>query len=615
MRGCEAASGYEELKHVLKFVKVHLDTQTIEEEEFDQRDYGFFGGRGLVARLLSDYCDPTCDPLGPDNPLIFTTGYFAGTALSSSGRLSVGAKSPLTGTIKESNSGGTFARRMVEQGLKVVMFLGQASDWLIVHVDEQGAFDFLDAREYKGMWNYPFHEAMVARYGERVACASVGPVGEKLGHIGSIAVNEQGTNYPCRLCARGGMGAVMGSKRVKAFVMERPTNPFRIKLDPDAAKEFRELNKVVTDAIRSNPLTGQAMPLYGSAAGVDTTGKMGALPYKNFSGEFAPDWERLGTKMWRNRLLQHGGESTIPCQAGCVVRCSNDFHDDDGNHLSSGIEYETVALMGPNLGIFDPQAVAKLDRLCDDMGLDSIDAGNALSVMMDYGVLPFEDAPAAIAMLESVIDDDSEYGPVLRNGCAAVANHLKVLDADGPVRVAVSKDQAFAAYDPRILRGYGLTWERGPQGADHTAGSAATYMKDMTPIQQADYSLAMNCSCDCCMCLFPWAAVTYNPEAKAALARMAGILAGMEEGPGPEMWLENGTEILNLEYAFNEKAGFVHEGDMFYGGKRNFMYTQPAAATGAAYWSIQDGEPPQASGPAVDPSKIAKEAGENAGND
>ena len=152
-------------------------------------------------------------------------------------------------------------------------------------------------------------------------------------------------------------------------------------------------------------------------------------------------------------------------------------------------------------------------------------------------------------------------------------------------------------------------------GADHTAGSAATYITTMTPVQQADYSLAMNCSCDCCMCLFPWAAVTYNPDAKAALARMAGILAGMEEGPGPDMWLENGTKILNLEYAFNEAAGFSHDQDLFYGGKRNFMYTVPAAATQAAYWSIQDGEPPTAGGPAVDPSKIAKAAGEEAGND
>lgn len=597
----------------LKFVKVHLDTRTVEESEFIQKDYGFFGGRGLVAKLLTEYCDPNCDPLGSDNPLIFTTGYFAGTALSSSGRLSVGAKSPLTGTIKESNAGGTFARRMVEQGLKVVMFLGQASDWTIVHVDNQGSFEFLDASEYKGMWNYPFHEAMVERYGDKVACASVGPVGEKLGRIGAIAVNEQGTNYPCRLCARGGMGAVMGSKKVKAFVMDRPEKPFRIKLDPDAAAEFRELNKVVTGAIRANPLTGQAMPLYGSAAGVDTTGKMGALPYKNFSGEFTPDWERLGTKMWRNRLLQHGGDGTIPCQAGCVVRCSNDFHGDDGEHLSSGIEYETVALMGSNLGIFDPQAVAALDRVCDDSGMDSIDAGNALAVMMDQGVLEFGDADGALEMLKSVVDDASEFGPTLRDGCAAVADRLSVLDQDGPVRVAVSKNQAFAAYDPRILRGYGLTWERGPQGADHTAGSAATYLKDMTPVQQADYSLAMNCSCDCCMCLFPWAAVTYNPEAKAALARMAGILAGMEEGPGPDMWLHNGMEILELEYAFNAKAGIDHDGDLFYGGKRNFMYNVPAQATKAAYWSIQDGEPPEAGGPAVDPSKVAQEAGENAG--
>ncbi|MBQ6453617.1 MAG: hypothetical protein IJJ14_04585, partial [Coriobacteriales bacterium] len=122
----------------MRFITVNLSNKEIVETEFDQSNYGYFGGRGLIAQFLTDYCDPTCDPLGPDNPLIFTTGYFAGTPLSTSNRLSIGAKSPLTGGIKESNSGGTMARRMTDHKIKVIMFTGQSPDWVYCYVDKNG---------------------------------------------------------------------------------------------------------------------------------------------------------------------------------------------------------------------------------------------------------------------------------------------------------------------------------------------------------------------------------------------------------------------------------------------------------------------------------------------
>lgn len=108
----------------MRIIKVNLTDHTIREEAFHQEDYGFFGGRGLIARFLTGYCDPLCDALGPDNPLIFATGYFSGTILTTSNRLSIGAKSPLTGGIKESNSGGTFARRMTDHQIKIILFEG-----------------------------------------------------------------------------------------------------------------------------------------------------------------------------------------------------------------------------------------------------------------------------------------------------------------------------------------------------------------------------------------------------------------------------------------------------------------------------------------------------------
>ncbi len=580
----------------MRFITVNLSTKEVTETVFNQEEWGYFGGRGIIAKLLTDTVDPTIDALGPDNPLIYCTGYFAGTILSTSNRLSIGAKSPLTGGIKESNSGGTMARRFTDHQIKILRFVGQSEDWVYCYIDKLGQVHLKDAGEFVGMWTYAMCDEFRRIYNDRVAISCIGPAGEQLARTASIMSAEMNTGLPCRAGARGGMGAVMGSKKLKALVVEHSDNPWIRRLPADQDAEFRELNKKIVEAIKTNPLSGNVMPLYGSAAGVDTTGKMGALPWNNFNGKFCPDWEKLGTKAWRDALISHGGHSTIPCQPSCLARCSNEYHHSDGHYLSAGIEYETVALCGSNLGIFDPDVVCTLDRLCDDMGCDTIDMGCSLGVMMDNGVMEFGDANAAITMAKTALSPENPYGKALLDGCAAVADYLGVDKKEGIKRVPTSKRQAFAAYDPRVLRGYGLTWERGPMGADHTSGSAATYIPNLTPEQQADFSLAANCTCDCFMCLFTWSAVFYNQEAKPAICRMAGILAGKEEGPGVEMIQENGMAILNLEYAWNERAGIHHKDDYFYGGKDNFMYHEPIEATGAPYWSIHKGPPPAAPG-------------------
>ena len=197
---------------------------------------------------------------------------------------------------------------------------------------------------------------------------------------------------------------------------------------------------------------------------------------------------------------------------------------------------------------------------------------------------------------------DSQWGKYLKDGCAAVADALGLDKKEGIKRVPTSKRQAFAAYDPRVIRGYGLSWERGPMGADHTSGSAATFIPNLTPEQQADYTLAVTATCDCFMCLFSWSAVNYNKEARPAICRMAGIVQGMEEGPDMTMIDKNGMEILQMEYAFNAKAGFDHKDDRFYGGEDNFQYHEPAEATKNVFWSIQNGPLPTPPAPPAPPA-------------
>lgn len=560
----------------MKKILINVETGAIETAPFNQEDYGYLGGRGLVAKLLEETFEPGSDALGPKNPLLFCTGYFSGTILTTSNRLSIGAKSPLTGTIKESNVGGTFAKYMTEHGIKYIQLMGAApkGEFKVLVIDKDGSVRFDSADEIIGLNNYDLGPVLRKKYGDNITIASIGTVGEQYSLAASIQVTEFQTGYPCRAAARGGIGAVFASKGLKAFVIVRPDKPYTVKIPEEYAAEFKECNKKVVEAIQANPLTGQQMNLFGSAAGVDVTGKMGALPTRNFSGKFAEGWEVLSSPKWRERMVAQGGRGGIPCQPGCIVRCSNEYFDKNGNYLTAGTEYETLGLCGPNIDIYDQEEIMHIDRLCDDMGYDTIEIGTALGVAMECGVIEWGDAEAAKDLIRHSLDEDSKL-PSLKHGCHAVGEAL------GAKRVPTAKKQAVAAYDPRVILGYGLCFERSPMGGDHTSGSAFTFRKDLTPDQQADMALAQTAVCDSFMCLFPWSAVYYNPDARAAICRMAGILAGKPEGPGMNLVEEMGDEILRLERQFNEREGLTEDDNRL----PDFFYTEAAEATGVPFTS------------------------------
>lgn len=561
----------------MKILRVDMTTATVTEEPFDQKDYGYFGGRGLADVILTNECDPLCDPLGPDNILIFANGYFVGTTMTTSGRLSVAGKSPLTGGIKESNAGGTISRYLANQGIKMIIVKGQPQndEKYYLYIDPQGNISLKDASVVWGLGNYDLGDKLREIHGPNLAIASIGQGGEKLSKVASVMVTEFNTNHPCRAAARGGLGAVMGSKGLKAVVVDKAENPYKVTVPAEYADEFKEACKVINKAIMDNPTTGQLQPKYGSAAGVGATGQLGALPYLNFSGKRCPEYEKLAPEGWGAHLFGQGGRGTLPCQPGCVVRCSNEYIDKDGNYLSAGIEYETLALCGSNLGIFEPDVIVAIDRFCDDFGVDTIDIGAGVGVAMDCGVLEFGDCEGALALVRSMADDETGLGSVLRNGCQAVGEHLNAK------RIPTGKRQALAAYEPRVMTGFGMTFERSPMGADHTSGMALLMRQDLSPEDQVDTNQANMAACDNFICLFPWGSVVFHPEAKAAMARAIGIMAGLPEGPGPEIIEKIGRDMLFMEHSFNEKIGFTMADDKI----GNFFYEEPAEATNAPYTS------------------------------
>ncbi len=253
----------------------------------------------------------------------------------------------------------------------------------------------------------------------------------------------------------------MGSKGVKAIVVdERGTEP---KLPLADAEKFKAASQKWAKMLTANPISGQALPAYGTAVLINIVNESGALPTQNFRRgrfEFA---ENISGERMAELIKQRGGKTKEGCHPGCVIQCSQMYPGPDGQYLTSGFEYETIWALAAHTTIKDLDDIARMDRLCDDLGLDTIETGVTLGVCMEGGVIPWGNGPAAIDLLKKVYTDDP-WGRIIGNGAAFTGQAL------GVSRIPVVKRQAFPAYDPRAEKGMGLTYATSPMGADHTAG-------------------------------------------------------------------------------------------------------------------------------------------------
>jgi aldehyde:ferredoxin oxidoreductase len=272
----------------MKFIRVNITEKIVKIEEVPQ-DYLGLGGRGLTSIMINADVPPECDPLGPDNKLIFAPGLLSGTTLVNTSRLSVGAKSPLTGTIKESNAGGTVAAALGRLGITAIIVEGQApeGELCIIRIDEKGNADLVSAEKHKGMRTYAFVENMLQIYGKKTSVLCIGPAGEQKLTAASIQTSDI-DGRPCRAAGRGGLGAVMGAKGVKAIVVDqRGESPDAI-ADPEA---FKAAAKAYAKAVKDHPFSGQMMPALGTAGLVAPINSMGAFPSYNATKGAKP-WPR-----------------------------------------------------------------------------------------------------------------------------------------------------------------------------------------------------------------------------------------------------------------------------------------------------------------------------------
>ncbi|KAF5058470.1 Aldehyde ferredoxin oxidoreductase, domains 2 & 3 [anaerobic digester metagenome] len=548
---------------------VNMKKLTVIKDKIDQ-DLAELGGRSLIAQYMIKRIPPQCDPLGSQNRVVICTGIFAGTKLTTAHRLSIGSKSPLTGGIKESNSGGNAAYQMANQGIKMIEVLDvpEESGLWILHIGADGNATLKDAAIYKGCNNYEFSESMKETYGDACAVISIGCAGERLYKNASIQITEFKSGHPSRAAARGGIAAVFGSKGLKAVVIEEPVKKFEVTyVDEDKFKKVcLQLNKVIAEGAKTDPFS-----IIGTAATTDISGASGILPVDNFSGKFFCDYEKVGAQAFLDKLKSGGGRNRIPCQPGCVVQCSNCYNDPNGNYITSGFEYETIALFGPNCHISDLDAIARMDRLCDDIGVDTMETANSIAVCMDAGKIEWGDIPAVMGLLNE-LKEGTEFGDLLGQGCEAVGLQL------GCKRIPVVKHQSMAGYDPRNTKGTGITYATSPMGADHTAGlTMGRAFDDAGRTGQAYASNKLQvamCFADSMMCLFAFA------HTVPVLPLLGELMAALYGGTSEFTRVATiGVTTLLTERGYNQMAGMTAQDDRL----PEFFYTDRSPATGSVF--------------------------------
>ena len=553
----------------MKTLRINLENKSIHFEDIPAA-WRQLGGRALVARFLLDEVPPTCDPLGPYNKLIWAPGLLVGHMLSSVDRISVGGKSPLTGGVKESNAGGTTGMKMAWLGLHSLIVEGgppEDGSWQLLYIGEGGA-RLEPADDLVGLGLHEVAARLTERFHDRIGISAIGPAGERLYRTAGITHMDADGNLT-RISARGGLGAVMGSKHLKAIVFDAP----RARRPEVVDKElFRAASRRYIKAIQTHPQTSEIYPVYGTAAMVHLCDTVGALPTRNFSSGRFEKADNISGETIHDINLARGGQIAHACMPGCIIKCSNVYAGPDGKPLVSPLEYETIGLMGSNLGIDDPDIIARMNDIANDMGMDSIDTGAALGVAAEAGRFEFGDGAAALALMEEV-RAGTPLGRILGNGAVLAGKIL------GVTRVPAVKGQAFPAYDPRALKGTGVTYATSPQGADHTNGLTIRANTDHTSPEgkvelsrPAQYNMAGYDSLGVCvMGTFAFGA---EPSLVPDL-----VNARYGWGVGPDYLQELGKACIKMEREFNRRAGFTPADDRI----PEWMTREPLPPTNAVF--------------------------------
>jgi aldehyde:ferredoxin oxidoreductase len=538
-------------------LRVNMTNLEAKFEDFPA-DFAALGGRALTSTIVAKEVDPLCHPLGASNKLVFAPGIVTGTAAPSSGRISVGAKSPLTGGIKEANAGTPFSQKLARMRIAAIIVEGkhEGDDYYILKVTTDKA-EFINANKWVGKGLYEVYKELFKEYGDKVGISGVGIASELMGAASGVCFADP-EGLPSRYAGRGGLGAVMASKGLKFIIIDETGAPG---VEIANNEVFRGGVAKLRNALTTHDVTkpGGALNSYGTAVLVNIINEAGGLPQRNFSAGQDDRSEKVSGEVKAEEIKKRGGVRPHFCNPGCIIQCSEVWCKPGGKDPVGVLEYESVWSLGPNCGIYNLDDVGELNRACNDLGLDTIEAGDFIAVAMEGGMTEFGNAKGALKLMDE-IRKKTPTGRILANGTAFVGK------AFGVTRVPVVKGQSLPAYDPRAIKGIGVTYATTPMGADHTAGYAiATEIMgvggtaDPRDTKKSDLSRNLQIATAAVdatgYCLFIAFAVLDIPEGlQGVVETLNGVLGAnltVDDVPG------YGLQIIQTERDFNKRAGFT----------------------------------------------------------
>lgn len=533
--------------------RINVREQSLKRESVPQ-NWRRLGGRGLLTHILLDEVDAKCDPLGPENKLIFAPGLLVGHMLSSTDRISIGGKSPLTGGIKEANAGGRTGYHMAFMGIHALIIEDAPKEdgYWILHLSLNGA-KWEKADDLVGVGVYETAPKLIEKYGDKVAIALIGPGGEMRMKSAGIQ-NLDKDRIPSRIAARGGLGAVMASKGLKAIVFDHAGGQKPAVADPDA---FKVAQKDYTKVVMEHPQSVTYRD-YGTAAMAQMTQSFAAIPAHNFSRGTFDNVDAISGETLREFTLTRGKPSdpAHACMAGCTIKCSNVFGGEDGRIIVSPLEYETIGLMGTNIDIDSLDSIGRLNWHVNDLGLDSIEIGGSLGVAAEAGLMRWGSEEDAQKLIDE-IRAGTELGHVLGDGAVSVGKKYNI------ERVPAVKGQTMSAYEPRSIKGTGVTFATTPQGADHTCGlTIRAKVNHLDPTQQKEASLNAQLNMagydTIGACIFAGFGYAATPD--GVVKRLLKARYGWDDLPD-NILQELGKQTIKMEREFNKRAGFTAKDD------------------------------------------------------
>ncbi|EAT15553.1 aldehyde ferredoxin oxidoreductase family protein [Desulfuromonas acetoxidans] len=567
-----------------KIFRVNMTDLTTTVEDVPA-EWAGLGGRALTSTIVATEVDPECHPLGEKNKLVFAPGLLSGTAAAQSGRMSCGAKSPLTGGIKESNAGGTTAQQFARMGIKAMIIEGMPKEdkFYSLHITKDGV-TIAEESELLGSGNFAVIDAMVEKYDKKIGVMTIGLPGELKMASANISVKDP--DGKIRSHGRGGMGAVMGSKKIKFMTVDSEGAGAVPIADPDT---FKKAARVFAKAMLDHPVSGEGLPTYGTNVLVNILNEAGGLPTRNFTyGQFDAH-DNISGETMHDTIVERGGSPKHGCHKGCIIQCSQVYNDKDGNYVTSGFEYETIWGMGANCCVENLDEIAEADNIMDDIGVDSIETVVMFGVAMEAGILPFGDGKGILRMLREEIGKGTPLGRILGGGAGNVGRTY------GVTRVPVVKNQGIPAYDPRSVKGIGITYATSTMGADHTSGytiatnilNVGGFVDPLSKDGQVELSRNLQIATAAIdstgMCIFVAFPALDIPECLPALIDMINARFGCEL-TGDDV-TELGKKVLKLEHQFNLDAGMTNKDDRL----PEFFKTDPVPPHNAI-WDFSDEE-------------------------